>query len=482
VPDEHSHAIRATSVIRGQILGEDTTTDAVTEVRAPALYGQLGERVNCFSFKPNVTPVCMGDFDGSHRFIPTHTYVGRYNPLYYAVVGIPSLFSTDDAGVYAMRLLSAAISAVLVTLAVLAARQAPRPWLALLGIAFALTPMTLFLGGAINPNGMEIAGAICLWTAGLLALDPRYRRTSLIVYAVIGAGAMVMARGLSPFWLASILGLMAIAAIKNPRRTILGDRRMVVAGAIVGLGALAALVWIALTGALAVLPVGQKVSGSFLHVVIEILGHTRRQLEEMVGWLQYFDVRMPFVTYAVWFVGLGALVLLAVATGSRRVSLAVLLCLAMSVLAPLLELPSVRTTGLIWQGRYTLPLAVGVPILATYALLAAGEEVAAVLRRLALLLVAGIGGALVASFYWAGRRNAVGLDGVFVYFGREEWHTPLPAWLLMVTFTAGVGALVTLFWRSTAVAEAAPGPERPGQSGERGPERPGQSGERGPEA
>ena len=71
----------------------------MTEVKAPALYGLSGERVTCFAFKPEVTPGCMGALDGPHRFVPTHTYVGRDDPVYYGMVGIPSRLWTGAVGV-----------------------------------------------------------------------------------------------------------------------------------------------------------------------------------------------------------------------------------------------------------------------------------------------------------------------------------------------------------------------------------------------
>ena len=105
--------------------------------------------------------------------------------------------------------------------------------------------------------------------------------------------------------------------------------------------------------------------------------------------------------------------------------MAVVVCLGLTVLSPLVELPSVRSTGLIWQGRYTLPLAVGIPILAGYAFSGIVDDLAALFRRIALLLTGAVGLALVAAFYWAGCRNAVGSKGPFVYLGVRS-GTPHP--------------------------------------------------------
>jgi hypothetical protein len=446
-PDEPAQVVRAASVVRGQILGKPTTVDAFTEVRAPAIYEQMARTLACWTFKPDETPACGGAFQGSQRVETTTTYVGRYDPAYYALVGFPTLLSTDEVGVYAVRLLSAALAAALMTLAVLACLRARRPSLALVGLGFALTPMTMFLAGTVNPSGMEVTAAICLWVTGLLILDPARRRTYLVVWAVIAACLLVVSRGLSPLWLAVILGLQALVVVRDPRRTILGDRRMVGAALVVGASAVAAGLWTVFADALAVLPVGEKLNGPLLNVSAKVLGQTRAFLEEMIGVLGWLDTRGPFFTYLLWFVGVAALVLLALATASWRARLALVACVALTLLSPLLALPSIRTAGAIWQGRYALPLAVGIPILATHALAAASEEVAAVLRRLGMFLVVGMGIAVVGAFLWAGRRNSVGVDGTLFYFGREEWRPPVPTWLLMLVFTATVGALVTLFLR-----------------------------------
>ncbi len=93
----------------------------------------------------------------------------RYNPLYYLAVGSPSLLAGPAHASRLMRLLSAALSALFLSW------HSPRRYRAPTSIAastvlLAATPMVLFLGAAINPNGLEITAAICSWTCGNLAL------------------------------------------------------------------------------------------------------------------------------------------------------------------------------------------------------------------------------------------------------------------------------------------------------------------------
>ena len=111
---------------------------------------------------------------------------------------------------------------------------------------------------------MEITAAICLWSAGLLALDTRTRQTPLIVFATIGAAAMVVREDFA--LLAGVHPRFDGGGGRGrPRRTLLGDRRMVVAGAVIAATAVAALAC-GLARGLAVLPIGQRLGGSLSRI------------------------------------------------------------------------------------------------------------------------------------------------------------------------------------------------------------------------
>jgi len=101
--------------------------------------------------------------------------------------------------------------------------------------------------------------------------------------------------------------------------------------------------------------------------------------------------------------------------------------------------------GWLWQGRYSMPLALGVPMLAAYVLSESRDEVYGLLKRLAAGLGIAMGIAVVAAFFWAGRRNAVGTDGPLLFIGREDWRSPIPFVLLLTLNALIVAALVSLF-------------------------------------
>src|SRR5262249_6481042 len=94
-----------------------------------------------------------------------------------------------------------------------------------------------------------------------------------------------------------------------------------------------------------------------------------------------------------------------------------------------------------WQGRYTLPVAVGVPLLAVFAL--QSETGRRVLLRgwfmpaLGAMLVV----AHVLAFYQALRRWAGGADRPVFYLLHPDWTSIVPQFLLIVAY----GVVFTAF-------------------------------------
>ena len=89
------------------------------------------------------------------------------------------------------------------------------------------------------------------------------------------------------------------------------------------------------------------------------------RLQQMIGVFGWLDTNSPGFTLFLWIVALGSVLTLALLVGPRRLVVATTAILVLTVLLPIaLEVPSVCAAGYFWQGRYTLPLAVGVPVLA----------------------------------------------------------------------------------------------------------------------
>jgi hypothetical protein len=120
----------------------------------------------------------------------------------------------------------------------------------------------------------------------------------------------------------------------------------------------------------------------------------------------------------------------------------VLLALALTVLVPaLVEASSFPRIGYWWQGRYSLPLAVGVPLLA----LAGRRPPRRLLQVFVALLAAGVAVGGEAAFSNTLARYTVGA-GHGLGFGAVHWQPPLPPLALVAGF--GLAVVAWAAWSS----------------------------------
>jgi hypothetical protein len=162
-----------------------------------------------------------------------------------------------------------------------------------------------------------------------------------------------------------------------------------------------------------------------------------------IGWL---DISLPTIVGWVWLGVVAALLVAALVVGSWRRRLALLILTAGVLLGPTLaEVPSASDYGLIWQGRYTLPLAMGLPILAGWTLHERGIDRLVVVRVLGVALVAAVAGANLLAVAVALTRHATGsarpLD---VEWGPQPWSADVRGWLVVTVAGVGLAALGTL--------------------------------------
>jgi hypothetical protein len=101
----------------------------------------------------------------------------------------------------------------------------------------------------------------------------------------------------------------------------------------------------------------------------------------------------------------------------------------------------VRDIGFQWQGRYTMPLAVGVPILAGFSL---SESARARLstRRISYLLIVAFTLAQLVAFWQPLRSYSVGKNGTIWFFTRARWDPPIPSVVLLLVYTAATALLL----------------------------------------
>ena len=219
VPDENAHATKAIAQVRGQVVGYTLPDVRHIVVDLPPGY-EYSQDTLCFATRPDVSAGCAPDFGGPDAQPWFNTWVGAYNPVYYYLVGWPSLLFDGNASIYAMRIASSLVGAALLAWAFLAAASGGRSRWMPVGVAFAAAPMCMYLIGAVNPNGAELAAAVAVW-AGVLRLLETFRdepkrvwmsRSSLWAGVTVASIMLVTARALGPLWLVVIVALCFFAS------------------------------------------------------------------------------------------------------------------------------------------------------------------------------------------------------------------------------------------------------------------------------
>jgi hypothetical protein len=447
-PDEPSHVVRAASVVRGQILGSDLPKHAPRSLHGsllvdlPALYASAS-KVSCYAFRAD-TPANCASFTGSTtREEKIATSAGRHPPWYYAVIGLPSLVFVSGIGVRLMRLLNVALTALLLASALVTLLRFRHFRLLTVGFAAAVTPMVLFLAGVVNPSSIEIAAAILFWIAGytLVTEAPRTIDGRIVLRVAVAGSVLTLTRQLGPFWLGIIaLTLLALAGREVIR--VLWESNAVRIGVIAMIVcSIAQMVWIAGAGTLDASNSNVPgVAGTTSQLSTGSLGRGLIYYHELIGVFGWRDTAPPTAVWLFWTAVLAGLVALAVFTASRRMLLAILSTAILTWFLPIvLEARSANTAGFFWQGRYTLPLAVGVPILAAFGFVDRRWS-SRVTTRVAWIVGIALGASQILAFIQALHRYTVGTLHKFDFFASTPWEPPLPALLLTVVFVVAVAA------------------------------------------
>jgi hypothetical protein len=355
------------------------------------------------------------------------------------------------------RVVSAAICAAFLATAFACASASSRHRVIAIGVVLAATPMTFFLAGSVNPNGLEIASAVCFWTAFGVALTLRDRPISRSLYltVLISALTLIGTRPLSVVWLAVATGVLLVG-FGSPRDLIerTGTTRTAIAAALIGLTTIAAMVWTFSLNALGNVqgdePRGLGLFGAIMHSA----SRTPAYIRQMTGVFGWRSTTPPLVLAIAW--TLAILIVLAVALifSKRRARFAIVLAGVATIGLPvIMEAVQAHSRGFPWQGRYGLPLAVGLPITAALALSQTQSLRTPIRRSLVWLVVIVTGSAEVLAHASAMRRYVVGNGGSWWYLFADGWTPPLPAWSLLAIVVAGSTALGTLTLVTTRDSE-----------------------------
>ncbi len=369
-PDEFAHASRAYSAIHGQVYVPPVRAFHGTGgfVTAPRGWLNAAHHYRC-PFHRGRDARCLPPLTNDGSAVRVASTAARYNPLYYLAVGSASLFSGPAHAMRLMRLVSAALSALFLAWAFSAALTARRPRLAASTVLFAATPMVLFLGGAINPNGLEITAAICTWTCGSLAFATDNARVcrALIRRAAIALVVVVESRAISPLWAAIILVTLFAAAgdrrqLWSRHRTELVRWSVVLAAATASAGAWSQF---AKSGELQQHVVHQLTFIGSLRQAWDGGVSELRWLTGTVGNFGWLNTPLPSqVAYTWLFAAAGMLLVAALACTARERGSLLGLGIVVVVLPTVISAVGWNRYGAFWQARYTMPISLGLVLLA----------------------------------------------------------------------------------------------------------------------
>lgn len=447
VPDENAHAVKAIAQVHGEPVGHREPGVRQLVVDLPPSYAVSPQQL-CFAFHSNTTANCgfeLGDPGGTPW---SATWVSTYNPIYYFVVGWPSLIVGGSTGIYAMRVMSALFGALFFAWALQAAVASRRARWMPVAVSFAALPMVVYLNGAINPNGVEILSGLALTVSllrllesfGAPQLEPPLMRRGML-WTIVTASAIVLAnaRALGPLWVVVVVALCLVATGLRPFVAVFRRRSSYAWLAVIAAGGLFSIGWTLIGGSLS----GQAqkadaplVDASFLQGAAYMLRSTPTFAVQTLGYFGWFDAPLP--GWALW-LAIAAVVLLvalALLTARRRELITLVVAIGAALVVPVLvQAYSVHQTGIIWQGRYGLFLYLSVLAVAGWVLSRAGGErigffsVRATWTVGALLWIFGC-----LAFVLVLRRYVIGAGTpITQMFHHAQWQPPL-GWVTLVVF------------------------------------------------
>jgi hypothetical protein len=365
--DEHEHAYKAAAVSRGQ-----------WSPHAPPSAGGWGGLVEVpRDIADAARPVCEslpfttcdpeGDADGATVAVPSSA--SAYNPVFYYVVGTVARPFSGSTALYAMRAAGAVMCALLIAGAFVTTRRwATSPW-PVVSLTVACSPVLLYSTSVAAPNGVEMAGGLLVWSAALGLANARTTARSFRPYLLaftVGAVPLLLVRSLGPLWLALIL--LCVAPLFDRQRVAevvrSGAARAcaaVVAACAVGSGAYT--LW---AGTNRIGPVTEHFGNlSLSEYPAQVLMWAVQSVAAFPARDELAPAPLYLLAFSVWWV----LTVLAFrrATGRARLAMAgtVFFTLAVPVA---ITAATYDAAGVVWQGRYGLPLLVGFFLVCGWAL------------------------------------------------------------------------------------------------------------------
>ena len=428
--DEPDHVIRAAAAARLDFSGtrvDSALGEAARHYDVPV--SLEGPDLVCWSRDPTVSAACSKwPVGASGRQAVTNGY---YPPAYFLLTGWPTLFTTRYFIVRVMRLLSGVLSIAFVGVGLLAVKRAWGKQAAAVTL-MALTPATLSLMGVVNPQALEIGAAFCLWStsAAVLGVDAPSR---LQKWAFVASGTVLcLTRPLGPFLTAVIL--VAVALTVGVRPSVAALKRLEVL-LVVGVGLITTVVLAA--GGVTSLDAPELARHVTLGNTVKlVLGNSLNDIRDSISLTGWLDTKLPGLATVLWISGMSVLLIgLLITRAYRDLSALAFIAFAFLAIETYVLYTQTNSNGLNWQGRYGLPIYIGLP----FVVMARRPRIQT--RTLNLLVVA-FAAIQWISLYWGLRRWTVGTNGPLLYAFREDWIPPVPSVAILAVGAVGAWLVV----------------------------------------
>jgi hypothetical protein len=370
--DEFDHAYRAASVARGhwqpshdssgQRRGDLLRVPPDIVMAAHSACARLP-----YTKHDNCNPASRADADGN---VLVASSAASYNPIYYWFVGMVARPFSGVGALYAMRAATLVICDVLLFGALVVTIRRSRSLWPFAGLWLCSTPMVVYSTAIVAPNGVQAAAAVLLWTCFTAAATSEWLPDTkrLLVLGAFASCIEVTVHSTGPLWLAlSVPPLCLIAgggwlveATSRHRHLIVTLSGLILAAT------LASVFWITSQGT-------NAVPHSAAHVIplslSTLMGAPFLWALQAIAAIPFRNQPAPMMVYAIGVPSFLAFLICGWLASPRRQRLATSFLAICFVGVPLiLTIRTYDALGLAWQGRYALPLAFGLPLIAGWSL------------------------------------------------------------------------------------------------------------------
>jgi hypothetical protein len=441
-PDEASHYLRAYTIVAGQLLGKRVLYNVPL---SPAQTAWVNVSTREVRVPGPMSPPNVGCRDGAADTTAAGceeaTEVGNYQPLAYVLPAAAlALNRHATAALRTARFFSALPCAVLLGIAVLLLWDGTL--ISILGLALALTPMVYFVSSVVNPNGLEICGAVALLAGFMrIARDPPAAGPRVWTATAVAALVTMLAWQLGPVIVFIDAAVGAITLGPGRLWTLLRQRPGGLMGllAAVGAGLAAYLVYAAVSGS-------DHSHVQFRPIRLSLkagLNQLSPVLRDSVGTFGSLTVHLPLGIYWIYWGLIGAVVLAALVVGTMYDKLGLAIVVVGALAFPVVFYAFVyQYTGFGLQGRYVLPVLVVIPVYAAEVLrrrIRRGSQPQPRWLGFATRLVFGSVGALQIVAWWIDARAMSGAHGFLPSSG--SWAPPLGWWPWLALAVLGCACL-----------------------------------------